>query len=63
MKLRIIVDLDVDRPFESAEQERIVLASLEEALQETAIWHELLCDPTRAPQCFDNVRARFTKRT
>ena len=61
MKRTIEIDVEVDKPFENAEQERYVLASIEEAMQEDGVWFDLLCDEKVAPQSFSNVRARFTK--
>lgn len=59
MKRKIEIEVEIDRPFDDAEQERFMLASLEEALTETAIWHDFICNEAVAPQKFSNVKARF----
>lgn len=58
MKMRIVVDVEIDRPFEGAEQERYFLATLEEAIS-TEVWHDLLANEKEAPQRVTCANARF----
>lgn len=60
MKRVIKIEIEVDRPFDNAEQERYVLASIESAL-EGEIWHDMLANEATAPQRFSKVSAHFTK--
>ena len=61
MKRVIQIEVDIDRPYESAEQERYVLATIEEALVDLAIWHGLLANEESAPQQFMSANARFVR--
>jgi hypothetical protein len=61
VRLTITLDMDIDTPFTTAEQQRYFLASIEEALESEA-WHELLANQEVAPQQPKNVRARVAQR-
>lgn len=63
MRRTITIDVEIDRPYENAEQERYVLATIEEALTEQAIWFDLLCNEASAPQKFKSANARFKRRS
>ena len=58
MKRQIVIDVEFDRPFDTAEQERYFLASIEEAM-ETEIWFDMLASEDMAPQQAKDVRASF----
>lgn len=59
MKRQIIIDVEVGA-FDNAEQERYVLATIEDAFGEA--WFDWLANEEIAPQQFTNVRARFAER-
>jgi hypothetical protein len=60
-KLQIIIDVEIDQPFANAEQERYVLATIEDAL-DTHVWFDLLANEAVAPQKFSDARARIAER-
>lgn len=60
MKRTITIEVEIDTPFANAEQERYVLATIEDAL-EPDIWFSMLANRDTAPQKMMRANARFTK--
>lgn len=56
-KVTLLVEVNFDRAFESAEQQRYVMASIEEALP--LVWHDYMVNEEVAPQQPSNVSVRW----
>lgn len=56
-KVTFLVEIDFDRAFMNAEQERYIMASIEESLP--LVWHDYMVNEDVAPQQPSNVSVRW----